>query len=315
MTAFGLMFHHFHDGARHPKGQGAISRDEFGALLDYYADRILNAHDWVNCLHDGSLSDNAVCLTFDDGLRCQFDIALPALEKRGLTAFWFPYTAPLADELDRLELYRYFRTVCFANIDEFYGSFEKTCRVSTYADDIAAGLACFDPQTYLAEYPFYSDSDRRFRFVRDRILGADRFFQIMDKMIEATGFDCAEASRTLWMGVEELKHLDQTGHVIGLHSHTHPTNLTALEASRQDWEFATNTTWLKQLLNITPDCVSYPCGAYDQRLIAMLNKHGIRTGFQSRMGPSNGAMTVPRLDHAIAVERLALGEASAENYK
>ena len=34
-------------------------------------------------------------VTFDDNLKCQYDIALPILDKYSLKAFWFIYTSPL----------------------------------------------------------------------------------------------------------------------------------------------------------------------------------------------------------------------------
>lgn len=305
MTAYGLMFHHFHD-ARHPSGQGAISADDLNRLLDAQGERVIGARAWAEGLLRGGLAEGAVCLTFDDGLRCQYDVALPVLEARGLTAFWFPYTAPLAGELDRLELYRYFRTVRFSDIDAFYEEFDAAWRTSAMATEVETALATFQASEYLREYTFYSDGDRRFRFIRDRVLGGEKFFTIMDAMLANDGFDRAAASKALWMGVEELRHLRDLGHIIGLHSHTHPTSLIDLDADRQMWEFETNAGWLERTLDLAADCVSYPCGAYDDRLIGILAGRGVRIGFQSRMGLSNDPMTMPRLDHTIALASLEL---------
>lgn len=303
-TGFGLMFHHFHDAARHPKGQGALSSDEFTIILESYGEVILSAHDWASRLLDGTLEPGKACLTFDDGLRCQFDVALPVLEARSLTAFWFPYTAPFSGELDRLEIYRYFRTVCFSDIDAFYEAFDAAWGAKSWSTTVIAELGSFDPGKYLSEYSFYTDGDRRFRYIRDRILGQNRYFEVMDGMIDTSEFDCSAAARNLWMGEDELKYLQQSGHVIGLHSHTHPTNLTDLAFERQEWEFDANAAWLKQALDMEPDCVSYPCGSYDERLIELLSGRGVRIGFQSRMGPHGNHMTMPRLDHTVALAQL-----------
>ena len=305
MAGFGLMFHHFYDATVHPKGQGALSSDDFDDLLDDSSCEILSADEWRHRLQDGTLASDQACLTFDDGLKCQYDIALPVLEARGLKAFWFPYTAPLAGERDHLELYRYFRTVCFPDVETFYLAFDDACKESPYAEMVGTGLDGFVPGSYLADYTFYSDGDRRFRFVRDQILGQQRFFAVMDAMLEANKFDLDSASDHLWMGVKELADLLDLGHMIGLHSHSHPTNITELSREDQSHEFDTNAKWLYESLGHQAESVSYPCGAYDSQMISMLSDRGIRIGFQSRMGPSEGAMTVPRLDHAIALERLA----------
>lgn len=301
MNGLGLMFHHFCEGDRHPAGQGAITADQFRALLDHYPDRILDARDWADRLVGDGLEPGDTCLTFDDGLRCQYDVALPVLRERGIGAFWFPYTAPLAGLSDRLELYRYFRTVAFADIDAFYDGFDRHWQGGPFGERIRAGLKDFDPVTYLANYAFYSDGDRRFRFIRDRVLGPDAYFEVMDDMIDRADFDVEAAGARLWMTGDQLRALHDAGHVIGLHSHTHPTCITDLPLDRQREEFDINLTWIESAIGIRPACVSYPCGAYDDRLIEMLSERGVRIGFQSRMGQPDGPMEMPRLDHMLAM--------------
>ena len=44
-------------------------------------------------LERSELRHNDIVLTFDDGLRCQYDIALPILNKHGIGAFWFVYSS------------------------------------------------------------------------------------------------------------------------------------------------------------------------------------------------------------------------------
>jgi peptidoglycan/xylan/chitin deacetylase (PgdA/CDA1 family) len=51
--------------------------------------RILPARQWMQCALTATLRPTDVCLTFDGGLRCQYDVALPVLRFYGLTAFWF----------------------------------------------------------------------------------------------------------------------------------------------------------------------------------------------------------------------------------
>ena len=88
----GVMFHHFFD-ARHPAGQGAISAGQLADLIAFLGrDRILPAAEWQRQAEAGTLAPDALCLTFDDNLRCQYDVALPVLRDEGLTAFWFVCT-------------------------------------------------------------------------------------------------------------------------------------------------------------------------------------------------------------------------------
>ena len=116
----GLMFHHFFD-KKHVRGQGSISEHQFEKIIQHYGKNILSADNWFNKAKSNSLDDKDVCLTFDDTLLCQYDIALPVLQKYNLTAFWFINSSVLTGEIGNLEVYRKFRTVCFSGIEDFYG--------------------------------------------------------------------------------------------------------------------------------------------------------------------------------------------------
>src|ERR1700712_3764530 len=123
MPAHGVMFHHFHSSI-HPAGQGSISGEELSRLIESIRpERIVPAREFLLRAERQQLHPNDVCLTFDDNLRCQYDVALPVLRRFGLTAFWFVYTSVLQGNSEPLEIYRAFRTVHFASIDDFYAAF------------------------------------------------------------------------------------------------------------------------------------------------------------------------------------------------
>ena len=93
----GIMLHHFHDDVKHIKGQGSISAETFADMLDFYGKKyhILTAEEYLYKSNHNSLGDRDVCITFDDGLLCQYEVAYPVMKDRGLTSFMFVYTSPL----------------------------------------------------------------------------------------------------------------------------------------------------------------------------------------------------------------------------
>ena len=128
MTPHGLMFHHFHDEGDHIQSQGSISADEFEKIISLYQKNfnVLSAEDWYEKAVNGTLGGKDVCITLDDGLKCQYEIALPILRKLNLKAFWFIYTSPAAEGKSlKTELYRYFRFKNFKDVEEFYEAFKK----------------------------------------------------------------------------------------------------------------------------------------------------------------------------------------------
>ncbi len=119
MPGYGIMFHHF-TGRGHPQGQGAISADDLAWVIQWLGpDRILPAREFYRGALAGSLGSRDLCLSFDDALRCQYDVAVPVLRSFGLTAFFFVYTSVMEGQAESLEIYRYFRTTCFPSVDAF----------------------------------------------------------------------------------------------------------------------------------------------------------------------------------------------------
>lgn len=307
MSAYGVMFHHFFD-ATHPRGQGAISAQNLEDLIRSLGrDNVLPAEEWMRRALSGKLGDKDICLTFDDALRCQYDVAVPVLKALDLTAFWFVYSSVFQGNLEVLEIYRHFRTTEFGNIDDFYEEFFAMAD-ALYPAQCQAALAQFDPDSYLSAYPFYTRGDRIFRYLRDDVLGVERYQEVMKALMDKKGFDPRAASAQLWMRDEDLKALHDAGHVIGLHSYTHPTRLCELSADRQKAEYQKNFDHLRKVLAEVPMTMSHPCNSYSDDTIAILRGMGVKLGFRANMQKveSPSAFEFPRQDHANLMKELCL---------
>jgi peptidoglycan/xylan/chitin deacetylase (PgdA/CDA1 family) len=295
----GLMFHHFHD-QRHAAGQGSINAEELLKLLEHAGlKRILPAAEYLHRALEGTLKPNDLCLTLDDNLRCQFDVALPVFKALGLTAFWFVYTSVLQGNIERLEIYRHFRMTQFPTVDDFYGAFFIAVFEGEHGKAVEHTLREFDPSSYLTPFPFYTAADRRFRFVRDEILGPNRYAEVMDAMIRDARIDLRALASKLWMDDACIQHLHAQGHVVGLHSHTHPTRVQRLSRDDQQYEYRENYNYLRALLNGRPAAMSHPCNSYNDETLSILSELGIRIGFRANMVQTmHSTLEFPREDHA-----------------
>lgn len=293
------MFHHFHS-ADHPAGQGSISAEQLAATIERIGPRrILPARQWMRCALTATLRPTDVCLTFDDNLLCQYEIALPVLRWYGLTAFWFVPTSVCQGTIERSEVYRHFRTTRFDSASEFYDAFFDAIELTDDREEVRQKLATFRPREYLGQFPFYSDADRRFRFVRDEILGPDRYTWLMDQMLARAGIDLSSLAQRLWMSDRELSHLHSLGHVVGLHSHTHPARLDRLSLDAQRAEYRQNFDHLHQLLGEPPEAMSHPCDSYHHGTLSILRELGIVLGFRATMEPGGQSeLEYPRESHA-----------------
>ncbi|HEV2468966.1 MAG TPA: polysaccharide deacetylase family protein [Candidatus Sulfotelmatobacter sp.] len=307
-VAHGVMFHHFHGGS-HPVGQGSISAEDLANLLEFVGPhRILSAREWLQRAIENRLNSEDVCLTFDDNLMCQFDIALPVLQQFGLTAFWFAYTSVIEGKVEPLEVYRYFRTTQFESVDDFYKAFHEAIEGSSEAPLVRQQLRLFDSATYLSECSFYSDSDRRFRFMRDEVLGPERYSAVMDRMIASANLSHEELGRGLWIGAEQLRILSGQEHVVGLHSHTHPTRLNRLSHGDQRAEYERNHAFVTQTIGAPPRAMSHPCNSYNASTLAILKELGIEVGFRANMiwlpQYVDRSLEHPREDHADLMKQM-----------
>ncbi|SJZ43822.1 polysaccharide deacetylase family protein [Selenihalanaerobacter shriftii] len=307
MKPHAVMFHHFHDESKHPKVQGSISAERLDNMIQFLQANkvILSANEWLYKALQDKLKENEICLSFDDNLRCQFDIAYPILKKYNLKVFWFVYTSPLEGKLERLEIYRYFRTVYFENIDDFYHVFFDYIEESDYKFRVSKALEGFIPQNYLSDFSFYTDNDRTFRYIRDQILGPDDYRFLMDAMLKDYKVDLKSLRKKLWISKENIKELHNKGHMIGLHTHTHPTSIASLDINKQTNEYQINMKLLSEILGDYPVVMSHPCNSYNKNTIKLLKELKIKLGFRSNMKNNlNSMYEFPREDHANIIREM-----------
>jgi peptidoglycan/xylan/chitin deacetylase (PgdA/CDA1 family) len=269
-------------------------------MLSYLGrDRIVNAGDWLKLALDGKLAEDQICLTFDDALLCQYDVAIPVLRRLGITAFFFVYSSVFQGGLETLEIYRYFRTTAFDSVDGFYDAFSAvTDRL--YPGLYSRALQGLDIESYLADFPFYTRGDRVFRYIRDNALPAGGYDAVMNALIADAGFKTKDIVSRLWMTNAHLLDLKSSGHIIGLHSYSHPLKMERLSATQQTEEYDRNRMHLADLLGSSPVAMSHPCNSYNDATLDLLRKLGIRIGFRANMSeiPHRSALEYPRQDHA-----------------
>ena len=296
-----IMFHHFHSN-KHAPAQGSLSAEEFEEMLDWLGNRynLVNANEYLLKFEKNYLQPNDICLSFDDALLCQFDVAVPVLRKRSIQAFFFVYSSVFTGNHELLEMFRYFRTSRFDHIDDFYRFFFNTVK-SNDESLYQSTYETFKNLDYLAEFPFYSDNDKFFRYLRDQVLGVENYNSLMLDMIQRESFDIQDAASLLWMKDENLNELHKEGHLIGLHSYSHPTQISKLTVAEQQGQYRRNMEHLEGLLGIGSICsMSHPCGDYNADTLGLLTDMGIRIGFRSSLSVKEikSPLEVPREDHA-----------------
>ena len=301
----GIMFHHFHDDGIHLKSQGSISKDDFKNLINFIGRKnILSADDFYEKFKKDLLKKNEVCITFDDAIKSQIDVALPVLSDYKIKAFFFVYTSMFEGNPDNLEIYRYFRTNYFSSINEFYSNFYEALNENLEPFFIQNQK---EIENKKLKFQMYTLEDIKFRLVRDLYLKKDEYEDIMQKMMKKKKIISSELYSKLFFSKDDLKKLDKQGHLIGPHSHFHPTLMENLTTYKQKYEYEKAISVLSKILNKSKSdfkWMSHPNGSYSKDTLKVLNKIGFKLGFKQimKIEPEKGMKKINNSNLEIARE-------------
>ena len=294
-----IMFHHFHND-KHLPAQGSLSSSDFSEMLDWLDDKfnLIGAKEYLKRFEQSQLADNDVCLSFDDALLCQYDIAIPILQERGIDAFFFVYSSVFSGTPDNLEVFRYFRTNNFQDIDNFYSQFFNLVEIE-FRNELEQHRSNYQKLNYLSAFPFYSENDKWFRYLRDQVLGTENYEKLMLQLMASKNFSPSKIIKDLWMSEDELKEISTQGHLVGLHSYSHPTQMSKLSYQEQYKQYKKNLEHLNAVVGEVV-CMSHPCGDYNADTLKILEELGIRIGFRSSLSETTikSKFEIPRDDHA-----------------
>ncbi len=283
----GLMFHRFHSSRSADNWQGALSPEEFEAiLLRRGVARFLSPEDWINKLSANALSPEDLCVTFDDGLTSQLDFALPVLEKHGIRAFWFVYSCVFAGRPAKSEVFSWVAGQV-GGMETMISRFLRRCPLAILDRLKSAEFREYE-QRISRVAPFYSAEDIEYRFVRNDPAISAPVERIMDQLIADEGFVVEEIAERIWMSESDLKRLSDGGHEIGLHSFDHPYELGKLPEAAQRDQYERNSNHLVSVTGRRPISVSHPLNSYSAETLQILAGMGIICGFRANMsaGPT-----------------------------
>ena len=107
------------------------------------------------------------------------------------------------------------------------------------------------------------------------------------------------------MNEQDMTELHRKGHVLGLHSFSHPTQLSVLPLPDQRSEYEANKDHIEKVLGSSVIAMSHPCNSYSAETLDILKTLGIRLGFRSNMAVLDGGpFEFPRVDHATVMQEV-----------
>lgn len=221
------------------------------------------------------LPDNAIIITLDDGLREQYEIALPILEQHGVPALFFINTRPIEEGLvsavHQIHLLR-------ANMDPnvFADQVrEKALQRGLEIDDRS------DVEKATAHYKYDTPEIKRLKYLLNFTLNRQQRDEIIREMFDEF-YDYSERSisQELYMTREQIAELG-SAELIGNHAHEH-LPLGLLSSEELHHQLGRSSELLTEWAGYRPYAVSYPYGSRDaaNRAAAQVaERYGIQLGF------------------------------------
>lgn len=295
-----IMFHYFHNDHVKQYGQGSISAKQLDELIHKIGrDNILDVDKWLDKFNNCTLKKGEVCFTIDDGLKNQFDVALPVFNKYNIKAGWYIYTNPINKKYEILDIYKYFCGNYYESYEMFYEAFFSIFE----HEHFERMKKQFIEEDYLSDSSFYTYNDRLFRYIRDVLLPKHEFEKYIFTMIKDKNIDVNDLIQNIWMSKMNIMELSKT-QLIGLHTMSHPTRIDMLNYDDQYAEYKNNKENLENIIGKTIFTTSYPCGRYNNDTFDIQKQINIKYAFISYLEDIeviNKNMKIQRIDSINAV--------------
>ena len=203
-----------------------------------------------------TLPDRAIVVTFDDGLREQYETAWPVLRRMGITAIFFINTAPIVhttiSSVHKIHLIR-----AHFDPDRVLKLLHREARRLGIAMDMH-----IDDAKVMGQYKYDGLETARLKYLLNFLLApSDR-----DIVVEACFqqlFPDSESriSKSLYMDVSQVEDLASCG-CIGTHAHEHlPLGVLPTEVTQE--QIKLSATYLKRWTGEAPFVLSYPYGSLE----------------------------------------------------
>ncbi len=216
----------------------------------------------------GTLPARAACITFDDGYADNYHVAMPILQRHGLTATFFVATG----FLDGGRMWN--DTI----IETIRGSEAPVLDFSELG---------------LGKHPIASVSEKRAAI--SALIGKIKYRPVADRVTITeylAGLAQMSLPHDLMMTSQEVKAMRQAGMQIGAHTVSHPI-LARLTDEQVKEEIGSSKLFLEQLLNEPVVLFAYPNGKpgedYSPRTVDVVRSLGFDAAVSTRWGVSGKA--------------------------
>lgn len=237
------------------------------------------------------LPTRACLVTFDDGLRDQYENALPVLERAGVRATFFVSGRPLAERRPLLVHQTHWLRAHLAP-EELFARMDEALQAegSRPLDALLAEAAEGERSSRYDE-----GAAARLRFAMRHVIPFDTGDRVMGLLFDGLVPDAADFCERFYMDEAMVRDLGRRG-LLGLHSYDHRP-LTRLDPGAVRRDLARNRNVLAGICGAPVDSLAYPYGGAREVSLAVAREGaalGLRLGFTMERA-FNASLAEPHL--------------------
>ncbi len=303
-----VMYHYVRDlkNSRFPEIKGCdvrLFKEQVGYIKKHYnpvtVEEVIDAYE-----NKRPLPDKAILFTFDDAYSDHFTYAFPILEHEHIQGVFFPPVKAITEH-----------TVLDVNKIHFILASTPTEIMPQLLDElkmlVTKNKEEYDLQPFEAYFEQYAEASR---FDPKEVIFVKRLLQValpekLRKIItselfeKSVGMDESMFSRELYMTIDQIKCMVDSGMHVGSHGYDHYW-LSSLSKEKQELEIAKSIEFIKMVGgDVNNWTMGYPYGDYNEDTIALLKQHGCKMGFTTEVDVADLSSKqkdmlykIPRLD-------------------
>ena len=293
------MFHQFYND-RYYHCKGAVNEDQFYN----FCKKLITEFEIIDPNnHKQLFKEKGILLTFDDGLKSQFEIASKVLKFFDIKAIFFIFSSIFSNNFNLLEVYKYFSHSYFESIDEFYQKYFSYIFKNKSEFDLLIRKYDHHIKLMKSNSPFYSLNDIVYRLLRFEILSTNEFDDSHLYMIKKiTGHKIEDFKEKLHINKDDINELIKYGNVIGNHSYSHAYDLHKKSYKDQLMDYKKSNQLLKKICKVNIDYCAFPFGLYDENTLKVINELDFKFSFlANHKNKFIDKKILSRFDHSLLI--------------
>jgi peptidoglycan/xylan/chitin deacetylase (PgdA/CDA1 family) len=268
-----------------------VTPNEFEAQLDALAKEgdFIALDDIIDCIkNDQPLDKHYICVTFDDGLKEQFELAMPILQRKGIPFIFFinpsNYIENSVSIVHQVHLLR-----SQIPSSEILNTISGDTSGNTSNTHLS--LTAEEKLKARQHYNFDSPADAELKYILNFKLSFAQQKQLIASLFQHY-FDEKEVSKQLYMDEEELKKVAACN-CLGSHTYHH-FPLGKLSREEIAFEIAESQKALTSLTGKPIEAISYPYGSFEAcafPVVEYAERNGFVFGFTMERAANNNNIT------------------------